>query len=416
MRIGFFTDSYLPRADGIAISVEEYRAGLAKLGHTVFVFCPKRPEPFIEPSDSIYRFRSLPSVVYEDYRDTFPFSRKHVKFVNSLNLDLIHTFTPMQIGLFGVYIAKRSGTPLVSTCNIDIDLVKEYRMLGVFAPVIAAGTSISSNKLMSRSNLKRLLKPSRSIDRWLERMVGVTAAFYNDQCDIVTVQSEKMKKAIDPYMKKPTVVLPVGTDLNLVPKNPSVKSIRNRFGLPLDHTLFISSCRLVKEKRVDFLIRAYAKLSVKDKEKSALVIVGEGPLGRDLKKLSHRLGLDKNVFFTGLIDHKQVFEIVSSSDIYIHASLRETQGLVLNEAAACGKPLIMIDKIANPVLKDRENGFFSENNINDFSRKMKILLNDEERRVKYGKASKKRAIVTSQENVSKKLDNLYKSINITPTA
>ena len=90
MRIGLFSDSYLPRMDGIAISVESFRLGLEALGHTVFVCCPKRPEQFDEPNNRIYRFSSLPSFSYEGYRDTFPFMPEHIRSVNSLRLDIIH--------------------------------------------------------------------------------------------------------------------------------------------------------------------------------------------------------------------------------------------------------------------------------------------------------------------------------------
>src|SRR5262245_55828113 len=129
MRIGFFSDSYLPRNDGISLCTETYRAGLEALGHEVFVFCPKRPEPFVEPTKRIYRFRSLPSVFYEGYRDTIPVRGKHRRYIASLNLDIIHTFTPTQIGVLGMHLAKKHHIPLVTTSNFDVDLIHEYKLM-----------------------------------------------------------------------------------------------------------------------------------------------------------------------------------------------------------------------------------------------------------------------------------------------
>ena len=57
MRIGLFTDSYIPRPDGIAIAVETMRAGLEKSGHEVHVFCPSRPG--VKYGANIHAFHSF---------------------------------------------------------------------------------------------------------------------------------------------------------------------------------------------------------------------------------------------------------------------------------------------------------------------------------------------------------------------
>lgn len=410
MRIGLFTDSYLPRLDGISLSVEAYRAGLESLGHDVYIFCPERPEPYTGIVERVYRFPSFPSIWYENYRDTFPFLPKHIAYIRSLNLDIVHTFTPGQIGHLGMYASFQNHIPLVTTCNLDFDLVKEYgRMILASFPLIAE-TSIISNRFISRDEIMILFKSNVTHDDWSHRLVKAVACFYFNQCALVTVQSEKMKKEIEPYMKKPVIVVPAGTDMKLVPQKTDRVTVRSRYGLPQQSTLFVSSSRLVKEKRIDFLIHAYAGLSSQDKGRSALVIAGDGPLKQGLENLVMDLGLKANVFFVGLVPHDQIFDVISACDIYVHASLRETQGLVLNEAAACGKPLIMIDREANPVLQESKNGLYSENNLNDYTSKMELLLHDDQLRVSFGKESSKLAKNTSQEAVSKQIEHLYKNL------
>ena len=410
MRIGFFTDSYLPRADGVATGVEAYRAGLEKLGHTVYVFCPMRPEPFKEQSRNIYRFKSVPSVMYENYRDTFPFTPKHVKQIRALDLDLIHTFTQIQIGIFGMYIAKREKIPLVTTCMADFDLAKEYRRLVPVSLALILGITTASRKLMSPSELSSMIKPAYPLSKWLTNTVKTTAAFYNNQCQAVTVPSIKVKKSIDKFMNKPSVVIPLGTDLSMFSENPDIKSVRSKYNIPHILTAFISSSRLVKEKRIDFLIRAYSKLDPRDQKKSVLVIIGKGPHENYLKKLVESLGIGNKVIFTGMLTHKELIKVIGVCDIHVHASIFETQGLALNEAAGAGLPMIMIDREVNPVLQDGKNGFFAENNEVDFSLKMSKLLNDKKLRIKFGIQSKKLAQKTSQENVSGELLELYKSL------
>lgn len=410
VRIGLFTDSYFPRMDGIAVSVESFRVGLEELGHTVYVFCPKRPEPFIEPNDRIYRFFSLPSISYEQYRDTFPFTPKHIRLVSSLNLDIIHTFTQTQIGLFGTFMAHRKSIPLVTTCGADFDLAKDYKRFIIAPPIMLLGTTLATQKLLLGKELRRFLKPSFRLSRWLDRSTRIAAGFYADQCDITTVPSLKSYKDIAPYMKKRPIVLPCGTDLRLVPDASKALSIRKQYRFSDKTVYFVSASRLVREKRIDFLIKAYAKLSEKDKEKSRLVIIGDGPENDALRYLVEGLGISDKVIFIGRVEHNRVLEVVSACDIYVHASLRETQGLVLNEAAACGKPLLMIDREVNDILHEGENGLFAENTLTDYSQKMAKLLNDHELREKYGRKSRQFAKATDLKEAAKPLEAIYNSL------
>lgn len=396
--------------DGIAVSVESFRIGLEALGHTVYIFCPKRPEPFIEPNDRVYRFFSLPSISYEQYRDTFPFTPKHIRLVSSLNLDIIHTFTQTQIGLFGTFMAHRKGIPLVTTCGADFDLAKDYKRFVIAPPIMLLGTTLATQKLLLGKELRKFLKPSFRVSRWLDRSTRIAAGFYADQCDITTVPSRKSYKDLAPYMKKRPIVLPCGTDLRLVPDESKALSIRKQYGFSDETVAFVSASRLVREKRIEFVIKAYARLSAEDKEKSRLVVIGDGPDADSLKELAKELEVSDKVIFVGRVEHKRVLEIVSACDVYVHASLRETQGLVLNEAAACGKPLIMIDREVNDILHEGENGFFAEDTLTDYSQKMAELLHNKELRTKFGRKSKEFAKATDLKEAAKPLESLYSSL------
>lgn len=406
MRIGIFTDLYLPRIDGVAISVESFRVGLESLGHTVYVFCPKLPEPFTEPNDRIYRFPSLPSITYDGFRETYPFTPGYINLINSLQLDVIHTFTQFHVGMFGSYIAKHNHIPLVTTCGADFDLIIEYKRINFASLVLIFGTMLSMQKFMTLTELNAFLKPSYPFIKWLHRMIRLSAAFYNDQCDLTIVPSLKLKRSIAPYMKKEPVILASGIDLRLVPSETDSVQSRKKYGLR-DKILFVSSSRLVREKRIDFLIRAFAHMPQHLQEKSALVLVGDGPAMPSLKKIVEDLGLSEKVIFIGRVTNQQVLEIVSACDVYIHASLRETQGLVLNEAAACGKPIIMIDREVNEILHEGENGFFADNTLSDFSSHMAVLAKDNEMRHRFGKKSKEFAQETSFVSAAKELVQLY---------
>jgi 1,2-diacylglycerol 3-alpha-glucosyltransferase len=88
MKIGFFTDRYFPQTDGVAVSVELFAKALRKLDHEVIIFCPQAPLGMKRQESDVVRFRSIPSVWYEDYRDTFPWTVANIRKVRDYNLDI----------------------------------------------------------------------------------------------------------------------------------------------------------------------------------------------------------------------------------------------------------------------------------------------------------------------------------------
>ena len=58
MKIGFFTDSYLPQLDGLATSVEICARALEDLGHEVYVIAPRYPR-YNDISPNVYRLTSI---------------------------------------------------------------------------------------------------------------------------------------------------------------------------------------------------------------------------------------------------------------------------------------------------------------------------------------------------------------------
>ena len=91
-----------------------------------------------------------------------------------------------------------------------------------------------------------------------------------------------------------------------------------------------------------------------------IVITGFMGTGKSVvaKELARKLKINKEVDFTGPIDHKKLRGIYNSHDIFVTASTIETEGLVILEAMACGLPVIGVKKLAVPdiVIHDK-NGY-----------------------------------------------------------
>ena len=125
--------------------------------------------------------------------------------------------------------------------------------------------------------------------------------------------------------------------------------------------VFISTRSLAPEYRIDKLLDAFA-LVVATVPEATLKIIGSGPEEENLKIKTSQLGIEKNVLFTGRVDHETLVRELQTSNIYI--SIIETEGMSssLIEAVLCGVLPIVTDMPASQaIVDDRIDGFL----IND---------------------------------------------------
>lgn len=94
---------------------------------------------------------------------------------------------------------------------------------------------------------------------------------------------------------------------------------------------------LVDDKGHDTLLRAFSKL---DGPKSKLTFIGGGPHLESLQSLAQSLGVSEKVEFKGEISREDIPKEFSNCHALIHPSRYETQGIVIIEALATGRPVI----------------------------------------------------------------------------
>lgn len=121
--------------------------------------------------------------------------------------------------------------------------------------------------------------------------------------------------------------------------------------------LFIG--RLVDAKGCEYLVRSLTNLQ----ENVRLILVGTGPLERDLKSLALNLGVENRIIFAGNVDHRDIWKYFAISDVVVLPSIVDTHGqeeglpVVLLEALSAGKPVIATKtKGAMEILQDGFNG------------------------------------------------------------
>jgi glycosyltransferase involved in cell wall biosynthesis len=117
---------------------------------------------------------------------------------------------------------------------------------------------------------------------------------------------------------------------------------RTEFGLPERYFLFVG--RLVREKGVFELLSAYAKLDQVIREQVGLILVGDGAERAQLEALAATISPGK-VKFAGFAQREQLSFYYALAEVLILPTYSDPWGLVVNEAMACGLPVI-ISKVA----------------------------------------------------------------------
>jgi glycosyltransferase involved in cell wall biosynthesis len=132
------------------------------------------------------------------------------------------------------------------------------------------------------------------------------------------------------------------------------EDLRAGLGFGENDVIVVSVGRLAVEKGFDTLIRAVAEAG---DERLALVLAGSGPEHAHLERLAAELGV--RLRRTGELETDELASAYVAADVFALLSTRETWGVVVNEAAASGLPLLLSDQVgaAHDLLRDGENGF-----------------------------------------------------------
>jgi len=168
--------------------------------------------------------------------------------------------------------------------------------------------------------------------------------------------------------------------LSYVPTQTRADFFQNSFGVITDALPVVSMIASLTEfKNHQCLIHAFSHLVHGLKTPAHLMIVGQGSLETQLKKLTAQLNLQKYVHFLGF--SKEVPDIYYHSDIKVLSSKGESFGAVIVEAALMKKPIIISDHIAaaNYIIFDKKTGLlFKDNDPIDLALKIKYLIDHKE--------------------------------------
>lgn len=143
--------------------------------------------------------------------------------------------------------------------------------------------------------------------------------------------------------------------------------------------------RLIDIKNIDGLIKAFQNLQ--NTEQWGLILVGEGHEKPRLQELAKN---DQNIEFVNGTDWRGVAAHLASCDVFVLPSFSEPWGLVVNEAMASGKPVIVSEQCGAAVdlVKEGINGFsFDAKDNTALTQKMQYFVDKPSQIGNFGKAS-----------------------------
>jgi glycosyltransferase involved in cell wall biosynthesis len=313
MKIALFTETFVPKIDGIVTRLTHTISELQKSGHQVLVFAPgEGPSEF-----GGARVERMPGSSFPLYPElTLSFPRASIRRrLTAFQPDLIHVADPCCLGLAGIYYADVLGLPLVISYHTRLPKYLSYYGLGALEPAVWKLMRVRHN----RANLN-------------------------------LCTSSVMLKELGDHGVERVALWPRAVDTGQF--HPRFASPEMRSRLSEGHAeapLFLYVGRLSPEKGIERLRSLLESIPG-----SRLAIVGGGPGRQNLE--AHFAGTQ--TFFAGYLTGRALAEAMASVDALILPSKTETLGLVLMEGMAADTIIIGADAGGIPdVIKHDTNGF-----------------------------------------------------------
>lgn len=422
MRIGLFTDTYRPTINGIVFVVETLKNQLESLGHEVYVFCPartivpSRKREYMNEDDHIIRLSSFKSGFFDDFDIALFFPPTMLKRIKELELDVVHIFTPSQIGLLGINAAVKQDTPLVvQHCTDLYEFVEHYpsvlpgalALVGLIFPM-----SVKLNGKDIREIIK-LYRPRAGATKWNRAIISKAITMLYSKADATIALSRKSYRQLKSWQDKAyrydLTLMPNGVNSIPTPSSASLTAFRERFGLSEKDEVFGFVGRLGEEKNLPILIKAMDRVG-RERPHAKLLFVGDFEYRAKLERMAAESKFPDRIVFTGSMPREDLGVAYAALDVFTFPSLKDTQGWVLHEAAHAHLPIVLIDREVSEVVEDGQNGYFAKNNATDVARKITDLLKSRAKRTKFGARSKELAAKYTEKKQVKKLEKLYENV------
>ncbi|WP_330204262.1 glycosyltransferase [Cyanobacterium sp. DS4] len=316
MRIALFTETFLPKVDGIVTRLKHTVEHLQKQGDEVLIFSPEGGLKEYKGA-KINGIKGIPLPLYPELKLAIPnpsigFSLRRFK------PDLVHVVNPAVLGLGGIFYAKKYDIPLVASYHTHLPQYLHHYNLGALEGLLWEMLKLAHNQ--AKLNL------------------CTSTAMVNELESHGIERVDLWQRGVDTDSFQPDLVSSQMRDL-LSGGHP-------------DAPLLLYVGRVSAEKEIDKI-----KPVLENIPNARLAIVGNGPAREELEALF----AGTNTNFVGYLHGQDLGSAYASADAFIFPSSTETLGLVLLEAMAAGCPVVAARRGGIPdIVTDGVNGYLFE--------------------------------------------------------
>jgi glycosyltransferase involved in cell wall biosynthesis len=360
MRIAIFTETFLPKLDGIVNTVCYLLEHLADCGHKSIMFAPEgAPSHYAETA--ITRLAGITFPLYPELKLVPPILDVEKELIE-FQPDLVFVLNPCSLGLIGLRHARALDLPVVASYHTDIPGYAE------------------------RYGLSLLREPLWAYFRWL-----------HNQADLNLCPSHFTKTELKAHGFERLKVWTRGIDSERFHPHHRNDAWRERLsGGTADGPILLYVGRLAHEKRVEWLRPVLDAVP-----QARLALVGDGPA----RPMLEALFAGTNTVFTGYLRGKDLSHAYASSDIFLFPSANETFGNVVLEAMASGLPVV-VSRSGGPVdhIIDGKTGFFADPiDPTEFIATVKALVMSPEKARAIGRQARAQAETRTWETIFEEL-------------
>ncbi|MBF2018079.1 MAG: glycosyltransferase family 1 protein [Rivularia sp. T60_A2020_040] len=340
MRIALFTETFLPKVDGIVTRLRHTVEHLQRHGDQVLVICPDGGMTEYKGA-KIYGISGFPLPMYPELTLALP--RPAIgEILEEFKPDIIHVVNPAVLGLAGIIHSKINHIPLVASYHTHLPQYLQHYGLGMLEGLLwellkAGHNQAALNLCTSTAMVKELTNHGiERVDLWQR---GVDTELFHP-----SLASDQMRQRLSQNHPLSPLLLYVG--------------------------------RLSAEKEIERIKPILEAIPA-----ARLALVGDGPHREALEK--HFAGT--NTYFVGYLTGTDLGSAFASADAFVFPSRTETLGLVLLEAMAAGCPVVAARSGGIPdIVTDGVNGYLFEPTSDDASAiaaTLRLLEQKEQREV-----------------------------------
>ncbi len=342
LRIGQFTDTFLPIVDGVGRVVQAYSETLCRMGHQVTVVAPMYDTGFQGgfPFELVeYVGSSVPGM--KQYKVGEAILDAHYRRrIRMIELDVIHAHSPFTAGSEALRLAAVRKLPLVATFHS-----KYY---------------------------DDFLKATRS-ESIAKMGVKLVVSFYN-RCDEVWAVGSNTAEVLRKYGYEGEIcVMPNGATMRTVSRG-DVEEVSRRWRLGKEPLIFFAG-QMDWKKNILTVLEGCAEMK-KQGQPFRLLLAGQG---MDLAAISQKIRdlniQDRTEMIGHITDASLLDALYARASVFAFPSLYDAAPMVVREAAVMGTPSIMVrGSTAAEVIRHGENGLLCENDPKDLARVMMEAL------------------------------------------